>query len=351
MANPDNPSAEPAPATDPLPDSPSSPDSPAAPPLAASELSPDIRQRTSDLMREWEAGNLTYQESVEKLEAQRREIRARGRAIDETMIEMNLGIIQGYRANYDAAILHFDRAREIAIQGGNREVIARAAMNMGETYRLKGDFTRARQFFHASYEAAIAIGVKSLQVLARINEAQMLISLGRYDQSEAMLTDCLKLCSVPWSDPETSGDQRRRSDQQCEATYGLALIYLETARLDRAWEYATATLKQSETIDGVLLKGAANRIMGQVLAAHPTSPDPAYPDNPDLYFERALELLKDIKADGEVARTLAAQGMSLAKRGNKPGAVRKLQQAMLIFTRLGMMSDAARTAQDQLKLL
>ena len=56
-------------------------------------------------------------------------------------------------------------------------------------------------------------------------------------------------------------------------------------------------------------------------------------------------------AEGELAKTMYEHGRSLMRRDKKMPAARKLQQAMVIFTRLGMVDDAAKAAEAQLMVL
>ena len=75
-----------------------------------------------------------------------------------------------------------------------------------------------------------------------------------------------------------------------------------------------------------------------------------FTDDPDVYYQTALGLLREVHADAELAHTLFAHGTSLARRGRRLRAAHALQQAMIIYTRLEMVADAARAAQAQLDI-
>ncbi|HEX2621327.1 MAG TPA: tetratricopeptide repeat protein, partial [Phototrophicaceae bacterium] len=190
---------------------------PGPPPVQ--EANPGIVQRGREIFHLWETGEVSYQEALNQYGELRQKITG---PADEAQIELELGIMQGYRGNYDASIEHFERSRELAIKISNRNLIARSALNIGETYRLKGNFTRARQYFQASYEAALAIGQKMLQIISRCNEAQMLISMGRYDQAETILLEFYKVSMEPWEDPETENTKKRRIQQVSDIAGALA---------------------------------------------------------------------------------------------------------------------------------
>lgn len=316
--------------------------------LSPQEVSQDIVDCARAIFNDWQAGDLAYQDALEKYAELRQSVH---RPADEAQIELQLGIMQGYRGNYDASIDHFERARELAISVGNRGLIARSALNIGETYRLKGNFTRARQYFQASYEAAVAIGEKAIQVIARSNEAQMLISQGRYEQAEKILKEFYRISQEQWENPESGNIRKRRIHQLSEIAGALATVCMATARNEQAWTYAVEALKYAQEVDIAAQIGVSYRIIGQILTELGSSPDPAFVHDPDVYFNQSIETFREVKADGEIARTMHAHGKSLGKRGKRPEGVRKLQQATIIFTRLGMVDDAGRAAQDQLKML
>jgi hypothetical protein len=64
-----------------------------------------------------------------------------------------------------------------------------------------------------------------------------------------------------------------------------------------------------------------------------------------------LEQFKQVKAEAEVGKTLFAQGKSFAKRNRRNSAGRLFQQAIVIFTKLGMNDDAAKAAEEQLRVI
>jgi tetratricopeptide (TPR) repeat protein len=297
---------------------------------------------------EWETGKLSFQEAVDQLT--QLQTRANEQPVNQAHIEVRLGIMQGHRSNYNASIQHFERARDLFIQVGNRQRASICLLNIGEVYRLKGDFTKARQHFQISYDTAVALGDRSTQVIARGNEAQMLISMGRYEQAAGMLEECHRLSLEPYTEPETESQRRRRLDQLCEVLCAQAVICIHKGDVQKAWHYATQALHLAQQLNAPLRLGFANRIIAETLTVLQTAPDEGFKDDPDIYFIKATEAFREVKADGEIARTLFAHGKSLGKRGKTQAGARKLQQATVIFTKLGMVDDAAKAAEAQSKL-
>ncbi|MEO8394730.1 MAG: hypothetical protein ABI700_17175, partial [Chloroflexota bacterium] len=80
-------------------------------PTPTSEPTPEFFARCETIFSNWENGDLPFKDALDQLtdlgyEAQRSDHLAnQGRA------ELLLGILQGYRANLDASISHFERAR------------------------------------------------------------------------------------------------------------------------------------------------------------------------------------------------------------------------------------------------
>jgi tetratricopeptide (TPR) repeat protein len=316
--------------------------------LLPEQISRQVETEVAQIAVEWETGEQSFQEAVDRLTQLQTGVKER--PADEAHIEVRFGIMQGYRGNYNASIGHFERARELFIQVGNRQRASVCLMNLGEIYRMKGDFTKARQYFQISYDTATALGDRSTQVTARANEAQMLMSLGRYEQASTILEECHQLCLQPFDTIETDHEHRDRLDQLCEIVCAQADICLHSGNPEEAWKYAAQALRLAEELEVPLRLGFANRTLAETLTVLGSAPEEGFKDDPDTYFIRANEAFREVKADGEIARTLFAHGKSLGKRGKTQAGARKLQQATVIFTKLGMVNDAAKAAEAQIKL-
>jgi tetratricopeptide (TPR) repeat protein len=277
-----------------------------------------------------------------------REAQADGHAANQGRAELLLGVLQGYRANLDASIRHFERARALFEQAGNRPRAIGCILNLGESYRLQGNFTRARQLFRAASDAAREINDASTESIALCNEGQMLLSM---DQPESARASLKKAADVA----EKIALEDEREELQCEIEYGMARALLKLNDRDGAWKAALESRRLAlKYSDQPLLIGIASRGIGEVLTALgslPPDSDPDLSSDPDTWFHASTEAFQSIKADGEAARTMYAHALSLSERGKGMQAARKLQQAMIIFTRLGMADDAAKAAQAQMKVL
>jgi ATP/maltotriose-dependent transcriptional regulator MalT len=310
------------------------------------DVNPDFRDRLRTTYREWETGKISYEEAVNRLEKYRRGLDESNPA-DAGYAEMQLGVIHGYRGTYNNSLYHLERSRELFEAANNRSRLAQAIINIGEGYRLKGNYARARQYFRAGYEAAVESDNRSIQILARSNESLMLISQGRGDLAEATLLECYRLYQQLIEENNSLNEHR---NQLCEVTEALARIYLQTNRPPMAWERAAESYRLAHEVESGLLRGFANRIVAEVLTRMEGAPE-GFSHDPDVYFAAALESFREIHAEAEMARTLLAQGKSLGYRNKATTGVRRIQQAVNIFTNLGMMEEAAAAAESQIDLL
>lgn len=326
---------------------------------AGQEPDPEFNQRCLDILSHWQNGDLPFKDASDQLEAMGRQAQSARQPANQGRAELLLGVLQGYRANLDASISHFEIARGLFEQAGNRKRAVGALLNIGESYRLKGNFPRARQYFRAAYEAAEELDMIDTQAISACNEGLLLISMDQYEGAQVLLEKALDLADG------ITDDANNREELKCEIHHALASVYLVTRPQapEEAWWQAVAALRIARTLDQPLLIGIASRAMGEVLTeireplqtaaakgGIDVSEEP-FSSDPDAYFQTASASFQEIKAEGEIARTLYVHGLSLGKRGKGSQAARKLQQAMIMFTRLGMTDDASKAARAQMEVL
>jgi tetratricopeptide (TPR) repeat protein len=325
------------------------------------EPTPEFEAKIKEIHRRWETGELPFQEALDKMTRLVREAEHAAQPANQGRAELLLGVMQGYRANLDASIRHFERARDLFERAFSRRRAIGAILNLGESYRLKGDFTRARQYFHTAYEGAQMIGALPTQALAACNEGLMLVSMGRPEQAHALLLKAQELIDAIRRQHDNDDDLEQANELECEIHSALAMLYIQSGDTEHGWVSARHAYQLSQEIGAPLMVGFANRAMGAALTAvllEAGTPDstalhvpPPLSGEPDDYFHASSEAFQAIKADGEVARTIYVHALSLQKRGRGMMAARKLQQAMIIFTRLGMADDAAKAARAQMDVL
>lgn len=319
-------------------------------PQTLPDISEEFRQDVNKVYESWHKNDSSFSDALKELEVLRQGAIAEPNKVNEAGIYNILGIMYGYRSSYDESIKNFERAREMFLENGAIRRVATVDLNLGETYRLLGNFTRAKSNFRRAYEEAKSFGEIPLQVLALTNEGQMWFSLKSFDKARATLEEALEISEKEWL-PETDAAKINFADNACEIHHALVGVHLDENNPKLAWEHAVKSFEHAEFSGRIVRMGYAYRALGDVITQLGQSPDPDYNSDVDYYYDEALNAFKQVKAEGEVAKTLLAQGQSLAKRDKKRSAGNKYQQAMVIFTRLGMMDDAATAAQAQTQVI
>ncbi len=313
-------------------------------PIYDKEPTPEFNEHCLAILQQWQVGTLPFQDASHQLQEMAQE--AGQHLANLGRVENLLGVMQGYRGNLNVCIQHFQKARELFAEVGNEVRVVKCDLNLGETYRQKGDFAKARELFQEVYEAAGRLGDIQTQAMALGNAGQMLLSLKQVDNAEATLKDAIIL-AAQWPSEFASN----QSGFLCEVHHALAVVYLSGKRMEQALEQAQKSLHYARIGKQPISIGFANRTMGEVMAGFDVIPaellDEGFSADPGDYFRAALEAFTEIDAQGERARTMHAHAKSLAKLGRRMAAARMLQQAMLTFAELGMVDDSAKAAESQ----
>ncbi|PJF28537.1 MAG: hypothetical protein CUN52_12950 [Phototrophicales bacterium] len=309
------------------------------------EPTPEFNQRCLNIINQFNSGQLAYESALAELDKLAHEADSSGHLVNQGRVQQLIAYIQHYRGNLDVSIYHNEQARALYARAGNPRRVATIDLNQGENYRFKGEFNRAAKLYRAAYEVAEQFDDIRLQALASSNEALVLLALKKYDEAFTIFNKSLKLAN------QLDIQQTDVAGIFCEIYHGLAVIHLYKGELQLAWMRAMEALQVAEQVNQLHIKGYANRTLGEVLTEMKTAPDSRFSSDPDTYFRMSIEFLQELKAEAEIARTMFAQALSLAKRGKRTTAAKLLQQVMDMFTKLGMVDDATRAAEAQLSLM
>lgn len=310
------------------------------------EPTSELRQLTSQVFGAWQTGELPFLKAVEQLKALLHDSMAKDHPANQGHLHYMLGYLHFQHGHYNASLEHGKQARTHFEVAENTRYITRCDIFLGETYRQKGDFIRARDYFRIAHEEAARLGETVLQAIAYTNEGQLNLSLEDHDSARECLEKAVGLVGQFPADYSPAG----RAELLCETYHALAVIHLHHQRFEEAWATAKQSLALAESINQFRTVGHANRTMGEVLMAlehPPQEPNEALSTNPDFYFKASIEAFKEAANEGEMARTMHIHARSLAKRGQRVLAARKLKQATMIFVKLGMLDDVAKTTETQ----
>ena len=301
----------------------------------------------AELVTGWQSADMPLKDALQRMEALALEAQASGNNANYRCAELLLGVMQGYRADLDESSRHFERAQTRFEEASSHRHMIGAILHQGTQYRLQGNSSRACFLFHAAYDAAKELDYMEMLAHAACNEGLMLLSGGQLEDAQAKLEEAYAIATAL-----PTGEQQQ--ELFCEIHHGLASLYCRLEKFDLAWIHALDALTIAHDLEKPLLLGYANRAMAEVLSAISSRPSNAAPtrsSDPDHYFDAASSAFHEVNAEGELARTLYMQALSLADRGNRVRALRVLQQAMILFTRLSMADDAANANEAQIRLL
>lgn len=320
--------------------------------LPEPQIDPEFRQRRDNIYQQWRDGKVPFEQALDEMKSLEEEARQAQEWVHVGFIESTMGIMHGYRGNYDQSLTHFDTARALYEKANTRRRVAGAVLNMGESYRLKGNFSRARTFFHTAYEIGTELKTLSTQAIALGNEGQMWFTLGSVERAQTTLEQALKVNEAWLNEADDDDSQHSAKDNACEIHHALVQVYLQQNERERASEHARQALTLAQDLQTPLRLGYAYRALGEVTTVLEASElDEGVHPEPDEHYKQALRAFREVAAEGEVAKTLYAQATSLARRGKRHSAARTFQKAMTMFTRLGMNDDAAKAAAAQLEAL
>lgn len=312
------------------------------------QVDPNFQTELNSIVFQWQSNQLSYNDALEAMEQLRQRTVRENMPVHEGLIENSLGIVEGIRSNLGKSLTHFETSRRIFEACGARSRIGNASLNIGETHRIRGNFQRARNYFQEAYEIARQHNNLGIQANALANEAQIWCSMRQYDSAYDLLLKAEALCQHPWQDDEPERVTRARMSCECEVHHAFVEVYLSRQDIEAAVQHAQHGLELAQQVGDAHIIGMANRAMGNALTALHAH-DSSY--NPDDYFRAAISSFNEIKAEGDVGKTLLAQGKSMAERGRKRSAAQLFQRAMEIFTRAGMTNDAAMAAEAQLSVI
>ena len=310
---------------------------------------PEFEQQCRTVVDQWRSGSNSFRLAVAELDRLlQTSIAARHRR-NQAMAEGMLGYMQGYRGNLNAAIQHFQRARSIYEQIGDLLRVMIIDLNTGISYRQRGDFYRALTLYRAVARQSEALENVGAHAKALSNEALVLVTLKRYRQAVQTLARLKQLADAYYTPQDTNWPTIK-----CEMFYAQAMIDIAQGQPQAAWDAAVEGMEIASETRQAIHTGYANRTMALVVDALGHLPESniteAYTADPDVYFSAAIRVFRDVRAQAELAQTVYMHGLSLGRRGQRVNAGRKLQQALVVFTRLGMVHDAAEAAQAQLTI-
>ncbi len=263
----------------------------------------------------------------------------RGKGGDQRSIAhslSNLGNIQADRGRFSEALNCHQEALELRRAAGDRAGVVGSLNNLAVLAFEHGDYDEARSGWLQALTEASDIGALPLQALALSNLGELAFQQGHLDEARRRLDEAIQLAEEV--------DDRRL---QVEATRNMALLENSGGNSERARELAEHAYEIASSAGLRDNQGRTLLTLGEVTAgslfdAEKTEVQPGGEAAPDAndYFQKGVEILREIGNQGELARGLEAYGRYKIEQGDIGAGKDLLREALAIFTRLGVSRSA-----------
>ena len=241
------------------------------------------------------------------------------------------GLTLSALGRYREALVCLEDAERLSLLLGDSLFRARVLNTFGWIYAELQDYEGALEFNRRSIEIGTEIPAPDPEVEcnARINLADNLISLGRYDEAEEHLQWVEKIYRNP-----TPAEKFMlwRYAQHMLHTYGE--LWLLRGDADRALEYARECYEAAKRSRSAKNVCKALRLKGQALGAL------GKPGEADAVLTQALEIAREIGNPPQLWKTLIAMGDLRKVQGREEEAKTSYREALAEIDRIAMsLSD------------
>ena len=201
--------------------------------------------------------------------------------------------------------------------------------NLGESARLRGDCRSAAPLYQEALALAREIDSRESEMIYLTNLSGVLVGLEQFDQAETGLRQVIALTGMP--------NSCALSETYCL----LAEACLGQEKRDEALAAAQRALALAKESGSHLDMGGAWRTLGCVaggLGSHSRATRRAEPA-PRSCFEESLRVFRQMKAEGEQARTLRAWAQYEVRQRRAAAGRKMWGEARDLFLRLGLAAE------------
>lgn len=248
-----------------------------------------------------------------------------------------LGSVQQDRGELDAAYNCHREALELRRRAGDRFGTVVSQNNLAVLAYEAGDPTEARGLWHEALAEAEAIGALPYAAMVLTNLGELALEDGKLEEARSRLEDALELIE--------DLEARQLESACCRI---LALLENQAGKMEVARELAERALAVATQAGLREKEGQALLALAQV---HSASLYDASRDDVDgrpvaeQYFQRGLEVLREIGNDRGVARGLEQYARYKVESGDPEAGRDLLREALILYTRLGTRRADAVQAQ------
>ena len=219
---------------------------------------------------------------------------------------------------WDEAVQEAQKALDAAARVSDHRLASTAAWSISFAYSFKGDLDRAIRFAELSVEKA---PTPLDRVMGQAYLGWAWCRAGLVDKGVELLSSVVE-----------AGRAVGFRTLEYSFAFCLGEGYILAGQYDKAREILTEHLELAKGCGGRWGMGCSHRLLGEV--ALKTNPEEAAP-----YFDNAIEIFREIKAENELAKAYSGMGRLHKLLGEHADARRYLTQALEIFERLGTLIE------------
>jgi class 3 adenylate cyclase/tetratricopeptide (TPR) repeat protein len=267
---------------------------------------------------------------------------------------LNAGSLRASMESSERALVMFE-------ERGNAWWAARTLWGLSSAAIFAGEWDRSLEYCRRALEHARSVGDTRMKIVALWRTGWTHIQRGDTATGLRWCGEALALSPSPFDTAMTKAAQGHGLVKSGELTAGTAQLaeavdwftrsqlrltrsvfgiwladaYLRQGKLSESWATAQEILATSQQAGYRHLEGAAHRLLAEILAQQDP---PAAAD----HVKAALEILREVGARNEVAKTLVAQARLERAAGRDAEARAFLGQALALFESLGTLDGILR---------
>ena len=235
-----------------------------------------------------------------------------------------LGMFRWQQGELDAAVQLYNDARERAVRTGDAKLAAITAQNLGVIANIRGDFTRALQFYQASLADYRSMGMQRDVCIALNNLGMVFTDTERWDEAELAYREAIEIV-------------RELRDVTLRVQIEVNAVEMWVARGETAHARAAAdaAMELASQMGEAQVPGDAYRLMGVIER-----------ESGDLArAEALLQRAADVAAARQdlllLAETSREQAEVHRRQGRNRETLQALNRAHQLFTQLRARHDLA----------
>jgi class 3 adenylate cyclase/tetratricopeptide (TPR) repeat protein len=234
-----------------------------------------------------------------------------------------------YLGHWDAAVEEGQEELKLAEQFSDNSAVSFAAWIISIAYNFKGDLDRAIEYGELSVQKAPSPADQAW------GGACLAWALCKAGQAQKYVENLASLITIYRAGNFVPGEAH---------TLFLAEGYFLAEAYDKATQTLEELLEIAERCGMRFIIGSSHRFLGEI--AMVTNPTQKEEPIAATYFEKSIAVLREIKAENELALAYAGYGRLQKRKGQIAHAREFLKKALQIFERLGTLIEPDRVREE-----